>query len=235
MWSSALLVVLACASERPGLDGRLADLAPPIDTSTRPTYGSTHQADTAASTAGLSSEGDTGSSATVTTSGGSTSGPWYGLPDPWAVMDPNHCQAAGYYDAALPIAVSYFVGNVTVVHGGVAGTETWSLFFNAAAQSAMGVSECRVVWAVTGDEQATGMCDTCTFGMSLHAEVDVADTTCPRSLWEDALDFEVTYDVLADPSGLSTVFFATSGNVLGAWYWRGDRYTYLTPPGCVIL
>lgn len=157
------------------------------------------------------------------------------IPDPWEVMDPGYCATRPYYDPDWSVGTSWFVGDFRFKNGAWIGTETWVLYFNETAASALEIEACQVVWAVSATEQEPESCAACDFGLLVSANLDATATDCPEGLWIDDQSFTVGYDIMAHSDGTTSFLFASSGNPVGGWYWHGDRYTFLSSPSCMIF
>ena len=154
------------------------------------------------------------------------------ISDPWEGLSADSgCDEVSGQE--VPGATSYFWGDFEL--GGdqsVSGSEGWLLLANT-GWIANGGSDCQVVWNATGTQgDATAMCASCDYSLSLSMQVDAAATTCPEGIYEGDESFSVTYNVDAD-GDQTTYYFASSGGTLGAGQTDEVRTTYTSASKCV--
>ena len=135
-----------------------------------------------------------------------------------------------------PGAASYFYGELEPVFNddgpGWRGSEEWILFANDTWKDT-GVSDCVVTWSVQAEEVDAGTCAACDVTVAVAATIDVARTSCPDGLWEEDANYSETYDVMLDPTGTSTWFFARSGTQMGTGSHTDGAMNYVTSRSCV--
>jgi hypothetical protein len=162
-----------------------------------------------------------------------TDSPSVKWPDPFGSLDVDHCQQAENYDPNVASATTYYVGEFTLDDNGVAGTETWVLYANDTWAQTLGAPKCEAVWEMSGAKAAPVSCDICDFSVEFSATL--SSSNCPPGVTSGKESFNVQYDVWLMGSGVAKVYFAESGNELGAWHWNDDGFSYVTDPACELL
>jgi hypothetical protein len=150
------------------------------------------------------------------------------IPDPYASLDRTACEGGAYVDNTM---TAWFVGDLVVSGTTFTGTETAAVHWSPNFVSECGyAADCVIVWALTGTVGAPGACADCDYSLEVDATLDAAATDCPTDRIGDVSPdtWSTTYDVKLNPDGTTEVSFSQSGNPLGAWYWAGDRVTYVT-------
>lgn len=154
------------------------------------------------------------------------------LPDP---------REAAVYDAAcddfdgveVPAATSYFYGKywATAETDVWEGQEQWILYANDTWRE-YGEDDCIITWSMSAvRSDGAGTCGTCAYGLTVSAQIDLANTSCPEGLYEGAESFEAVYGVEVNGDA-ATYFFATSGTELGTGYATEGGSNYLSTATC---
>ena len=144
---------------------------------------------------------------------------------------------------AAGCAASYFVGEITITDGVIGGTEQWVLFPNE-KWKALGATDCRITWALTGTVTTPAKCQGCDLGLRIHAEPDRASSTCPKELvygrdaptgqkvGGEANPFDVQYDVRRSPDGSAAFHFGSSGAQFATGSHTADRLSFTSNRQC---
>ena len=151
------------------------------------------------------------------------------LPDLSQGLDQDYCDsAAGKEDWAG--ATSYYLGlydwdSATAF----SGKESWLLY----ATSEWSAGDCVLVWDVSGTKGDTDACGACDYGLAISATLDATNTTCSEAITSGEETWSSNYDVAEGGDGTIDVFFASSGNPLGAGYANADGLTWVSDRSCI--
>lgn len=152
------------------------------------------------------------------------------LPDLIGTLQSDFCEGAGGYEDVAG-ATSFFVGTFVEEAGAWSGEEIWLLYANPAWEAAGG-ADCRVTWAISAVETTPGSCASCELALSISATLDPSSTDCSSELYSGDEDYDVDYDVdLA--AERASVYFSSSGNLLGQGYGGQSAFNYATEPVCL--
>lgn len=171
-----------------------------------------------------------GGSATDTGSGNDTGSSTNNRPDILAGLGAEDCE--DFDGTPYTGATSYFAGEYDISGETLSGKEYWMLIPNT-QWAADGVTECIMVWDITGT--STDCTTGCTTQLAISAVFNPEASDCPQELEDiEGGDFSVTYDV-SDAGGTATVNFTSSGNFLGSGTYEQDRVTWVSDYQCEIF
>jgi len=140
-------------------------------------------------------------------------------------------------------ADSHFFGQYTFSGSKVSGEERWLLTANEKWKKRGGL-DCQIRWTVEGTKTAApSTCGSCAYGIELHAEPDMAASTCPEEMLTgrraptgemvggEAVPFDQSYGVSVQ-GDKATLRFAKSGKVLAEGYANADAITWVSDHAC---
>ena len=150
--------------------------------------------------------------------------------DPWAALDPNHCEEAPGYEA-LAGATAYFIGEYTRGGGVVTGVET-AAYYATSEWEAAGGADCVVVWNTNGTEGSPAGCSACAYAVTVDANLDTDATTCPSALWAGQESWGATYNITVADDGSATFAFDGVAEPFAAGASSATAFSFLTDPAC---
>ena len=152
------------------------------------------------------------------------------LPNPMDDISFSDCE--GYDGVDIPGAERFFYGQFEVDEAGnISGIEQILNYANS-SWKALGEDDCISVYMVTGVVTTPVACTSCDIGISIEANLDTNQSTCPDALNEGFESFSTSYDISQSADGKSTWYF-TSGNPLGQGYHDDSGLNYLSAGSCV--